>query len=274
MGLSLTQHLIALGLVMLDVVLRGLRITRMLPVPLLRAMVVNTCGDALAAVTPARAGGEPLRFVAFERDSSAGAVLAAFVTETGVDAVLIVAVTVVIVALKGGHWTRLTGALSSLHLAGWWWVAAAGGCLVAVAPWIRRRWAAVSRSVREGWHILLNRPWRVLASVSGLTLLSMAARTAILPVLAGHLPGLSLAGVVAGSFALVFVQSILPTPAGAGPVELGFVAGFAGAIDHQQLLTLLLAWRIYTIGLGGLVGGLLMWGAARKALVGSPVSAD
>jgi len=266
-----TQHLVALALVLLDVVLRGARINQMLPVPLLRAMAVNTCGDALAAVTPARTGGEPLRFVAFEAAAGAGPVLAAFVTETCVDAVLIVGVTCAIFGLEGARWTELLHGLSGFTLS-WWWLGVVA-CLVAglwaLAVWLRGRWDAVTRSVREGWHVLLTRPKRVLASVTGLTFLSMAARTAILPVLAIHLPGLDLPTLVAGSFFLVFVQSLLPTPSGAGPVEVGFLAGLAGSVEHRQLLSLLLVWRVYTVGLGALAGALLMWHFARKRLVGS-----
>ena len=67
MRITLAQHLGALALVVADVVVRALRIQQLLAVALGRAIVVNTCGDALAAVTPARLGGEPIRFVGFQR---------------------------------------------------------------------------------------------------------------------------------------------------------------------------------------------------------------
>jgi uncharacterized membrane protein YbhN (UPF0104 family) len=71
-----------------------------------------------------------------------------------------------------------------------------------------------------------------------------------------------------GSFALLYSQLVLPTPSGAGVVELGFLGGAAGDLgDHQAWL--LLAWRFYTNGLGVLLGIWLAahiygWPALRK----------
>jgi hypothetical protein len=62
-----TAHLAVLALVLLDAVVRGVRLRFMLPVTLGRCLVVNTCGDAIASLTPARLGGEPVRFVGFLR---------------------------------------------------------------------------------------------------------------------------------------------------------------------------------------------------------------
>jgi len=62
-----------------------------------------------------------------------------------------------------------------------------------------------------------------------------------------------------GSFALLYSQLLLPTPSGAGAVELGFLGGAAGDLGSDQGW-LLLAWRFYTNGLGVLLG---VWLAAR-----------
>ena len=56
-----------------------------------------------------------------------------------------------------------------------------------------------------------------------------------------------------GSFALLYSQLILPTPSGAGAVELGFLGGAAGDLGPRSGW-LLLVWRFYTNGVGVLLG--------------------
>jgi uncharacterized membrane protein YbhN (UPF0104 family) len=61
-------------------------------------------------------------------------------------------------------------------------------------------------------------------------------------------------GVMAvGSFVLLYSQLVLPTPAGVGAVEFGFLSGMAGDLGDAPT-PLLLAWRLYTVGAGALLG--------------------
>jgi uncharacterized membrane protein YbhN (UPF0104 family) len=67
---------------------------------------------------------------------------------------------------------------------------------------------------------------------------------------------------------------ILPTPSGAGVVELAFLGGAAGDLDQGQAW-LLLAWRFYTSGIGVLLGVSLAasiygWPALRRLVRGRP----
>jgi uncharacterized membrane protein YbhN (UPF0104 family) len=55
----------------------------------------------------------------------------------------------------------------------------------------------------------------------------------------------------------LYGQLAVPTPAGAGAVELGFVGGFAESMSPRALAALLLAWRLYTLILGAALGGVL-----------------
>ncbi len=65
-----------------------------------------------------------------------------------------------------------------------------------------------------------------------------------------------------GSFALIYAQLILPVPAGAGGVELGFVAGVSPLLSPTQTAALLVTWRVYTLVLpAGL--GLGVWAVGR-----------
>ena len=102
-----------------------------------------------------------------------------------------------------------------------------------------------------------------------MTLVNLATRVAILPVLALTLPDPPAIGpLTVGSFALLYSQLILPTPSGAGAVELGFLGGAAGDLGAGEG-GLLLAWRIYTNGIGVLLGVVLAahiygWTALRQ----------
>jgi uncharacterized membrane protein YbhN (UPF0104 family) len=63
--------------------------------------------------------------------------------------------------------------------------------------------------------------------------------------------------VFVGSFALIYSQLLLPTPAGVGGVELGFVAGFAPMLSGAETASLLVTWRIYSLGIPAGLGGVL-----------------
>ena len=259
------QHLAALTLVIVDVVARGARIRVLLPMSLGRAITVNTCGDALAAVTPARLGGDPLRFVAFQRaGATAPAVLAALATEVMVDAILIVAIVLGLTPVFAGAgrawWERLMqlAAAPGGRRATFAILAALGlGGLVALR--LRRRWPErLVHGARDAWRILTHRPPGSLLRVAGLTIVSMVARSAILPALAAGVAGVSALRLLAGSFVLNVAQTVVPIPAGLGAVDLGFAAWFTGTLGARDLVRLLVLWRLYSIVLGALAGGLLL----------------
>jgi uncharacterized membrane protein YbhN (UPF0104 family) len=77
---------------------------------------------------------------------------------------------------------------------------------------------------------------------------------------------------VFGSFALLYSQMVLPTPSGAGVVELGYLGGGAGALVEGQGW-ILVAWRFYTNGIGVVLGVWLAvsiygWPVLQKLLRG------
>src|SRR5581483_10154051 len=111
-------------------------------------------------------------------------------------------------------------------------------------------------------------PGGSLAACALLTVITVAARVAILPllVLATH-RGVSLGAVTLGSLALLYAQVLLPTPSGAGAVELGFLAGGAG-VSGGAVTSLLLAWRAYTTFVP--VGAGLLAMAVRAIRRGAP----
>jgi uncharacterized membrane protein YbhN (UPF0104 family) len=105
-------------------------------------------------------------------------------------------------------------------------------------------------------------PWWAIALTIPLTALHVLARIAILPVVFATLPDPPAHGTVfVGSFALVYGQNFLPTPSGAGAIELGFLGGAAGYVGPEAS-ALLVMWRFYTALLPiacGLVFGTAMY---------------
>ena len=122
---------------------------------------------------------------------------------------------------------------------------------------VHRHGSAARPSLREAWRSI---QWAPVLLASPLSLVNIVGRTAMLPLLVMTLPDHAPQGVLwVGSFALLYSQLVLPTPAGAGPVELGFLSGAAGNLGPEAAL-LLVAWRFYTVGLGVILGA---WAAVR-----------
>jgi uncharacterized membrane protein YbhN (UPF0104 family) len=253
----LQAHLLAAALLSADMLARAARIHLFLRgagqrVGFGQVFVANAFGDAAAAVTPMRLGGEGARLVGLLR---AGVPFPPLATVLAVE---VAAYTVVVAAAAGvvgwlfadDWWSEVGPEVTAAARRGAGWLALLAVLVVLallVARWLRRRGVgAAGRIPRPSREVLRGTAGWPLALSAPLTLASVAARVAILPVLAyawgddGTLPVL-----VTASFALTYGQFLLPTPAGAGAVELAFaggVAGEEGAADPG----LMLAWRLYT----------------------------
>lgn len=269
-------HLTCLVLVLADLVARSWRIQWLLRglgyrISFREAFGINTIGDAACAVSPLRIAGEPARLGTMLRAGVPAT--AAFVAITYE---VLAAWPVVILVAIGLAWR---------YAPDWW--ATAGPALrqagdelgpaaalvlllsVLVWWWARRRAPAATHHWRRPLmrtlvHWRRMPKWPLLASLP-LSFVNVAARTAILPILASTLPHPPPVGpVLIGSFGLLYSQLILPTPSGAGAVDLGLLAGAAGEFGDREG-GLLLAWRGYTTLIGLLLGfgfALQVFGAA------------
>jgi uncharacterized membrane protein YbhN (UPF0104 family) len=277
----LQAHGICLGLVAADLLARAWRIQWIIRglghrISLWDSFVLNAFGDAACALTPLRIGGEPARLAGMLRSRVPAP--AAFVA---ISLEVLAAWPVIIVAAGwlawryAPEWWQEAGPRLSAAAAGAWpWVVA-----VAILSWLA--WRSARQKVSSPAARQLRRPvrramvywrrmprWPLVASVP-MSLVNLATRVAILPVLALALPSPPPMGPLAlGSFALLYSQLVLPTPSGAGAVELGYLGGAAGdlGVDEGWLL---LAWRIYTNGIGVLLGVVLAarvygWPALRQ----------
>jgi uncharacterized membrane protein YbhN (UPF0104 family) len=267
----LQAHLICVALVVADLLARAWRIQWIIQglgyrLSVKDALVLNAFGDAACALTPLRIGGEPARLAGMLR--SRVPATAAFV---GISLEVLAAWPVIILAAAWlaweyapAWWISAGPRLGAAAEEAWPWVALV--FLVSVLAWRYARQVAspvgrhLRRPIKRALVYWRRMPWWPLMASLPLSLINLATRVAILPVLALTLPDPPAMGpMLLGSFALLYSQLLLPTPSGAGAVELGFLGGAAGDLgEHQGWL--LLAWRWYTNGVGVVLG---VWLAAR-----------
>ena len=266
-------HLLCAGLVAADLAARTVRMRLLLtafghPVPTRRLLGASLVGDAGAALTPFRAGGDVARVAALRRAGvPLSRVMLALAAETVQTWAVILAAGALLLTLYGGAaWgafafglTQLASRVPAAAIAAIVFVSGVLGALLLVLlpRSLRTRSRRATRPPRPP-RATTPRPrpplLRLLATLP-LTVASIGARILILPVLASAIASpLSFGATAASSFLLLHGQMILPTPAGAGAVDLGFLAGMSAAGEAGLLL---MCWRLYTTGVGVAVGSAL-----------------
>lgn len=260
-------HGICLALVIADLLARTWRLQWLVVgvgsrISFAECFRINVYAEAGASLTPMRVGGEPARL---------GGMLAAGVPATASFVAIayeVITAWPVLIAIGGWIMIRYAPqwwATAGPHLAtnlreGWEWALAV--LVLSVLAWFAARRVAralprhVTRPLRRILVYWRRMPrWPLLASAP-LSAVNVVTRIALLPVLALTLPDPpALPVLIVGSFALIYSQLILPTPSGAGVVDLGFLGGAAGNMaGHGGLL---LAWRIYSNGIGTAIGLIL-----------------
>jgi uncharacterized membrane protein YbhN (UPF0104 family) len=271
------------ALMMVDLLARAVRLRCFLRGAGYRLRVPDLCvtilfSDAAAAVTPMRLGGEPARWLGLRTSGvAAGAGVAVLAVEM-VTYLGIVAISGAAAAwLLGAGWWAQVGPRLGARLGGMLpWLAAVVAVNVAVWLWVRRRRAKRPAGTTAPTVAALRGAvgWPLLPAVP-LTLLSIASRLAILPILAQTLPDPPPPGVLLlGSFALIYGQLFFPTPGGTGAVELIASAGAAGELGGSGG-PVFLGWRAVTTGLPVVLGFALAvhrygGAAVRNTLRGGP----
>lgn len=264
----LQAQLLCCALAASDIAARAWRIQWLLRsigqrVAFVNAVVINSFGDVASALTPLRLGGEPARLGAMLRVGvPLGTSLVAIGSEVVVEWPVVGAAAVGLAWFCGTSWWQVV-APALLRRVGdlWPWAALAAGAS-AVALWagllgLRRARGRTDPPAVEPHRQPLRLRWWTLLAVAPLTLVSVAARVALLPVLALTLPQPPpIEALALGSFALIYGQLLLPTPSGAGAVDIAFLGGAAGNLGSGRG-ALLVLWRLDTLGLSALLGGAL-----------------
>lgn len=274
-------HLVCVALVAADLGARAWRIQWLVQglghrISFRDAFTLNAFGDAACALTPLRIGGEPARLAGLLRSRvpATAAFVAISLEVLAAWPVVIVTAGWLIWRYAPQWWVSAGPRLAEAASGAWHWVA-----LVAVASlvawWMARRVTSpaarqLERPVRRARVYWRRMPWWPLAASAPMSFVNLATRVAVLPVLASTLPHPPPLGpMLVGSFALLYSQLVLPTPSGAGAVELGFLGGAAGDLGGADGW-LLFFWRFYTNGVGVVLGSWLAlriygWPALKKA---------
>lgn len=266
-------HVLCLGLFTADHLLRAWRIqvfarglgnrTRFID-----AFTLNSASDATAALTPLKIGGEPVRFGGLiNAGLNVSDTIALISVEAIVEWLTVIGIGGVLVFRWGGEWwrTQQRVLLPRLgHILPWVALIIGIGVLIwfAVRKFLPRISVHVGGTLRDSLRLARRTPAWAIALTIPLTALHVLARVAILPVVFATLADPPAHGTVfVGSFALLYGQNFLPTPSGAGAVELGFLDGAAGYVGPEAG-ALLVMWRFYTTLLPlmcGLVFGTAMY---------------
>lgn len=226
----------------------------------LDALRVNALADAGATLTPLRLGGEPARVVGMRL---AGVPLPVVGVAIGYELItawpVLLALGGALFATLAPEWWRsaVPGFVALTRERGPWLVALVALLVAALLAGraLRKRLPpglhAGLGAIADSWRCMPR--WPVLLSLP-LSAINVVSRVALLPVLAMTLPDPpSFAALWVGSFLLVYGQLVLPTPAGAGAVDLGLLDGAAGNLGGDAG-ALLLAWRWWANGASTVLG--------------------
>ncbi len=253
------SHLLALGLLALDCLVRAWRIqlaawTAGGRLSFTDALRLNLYGEAASTLTPNRLGGEPARLLGL--------------TEAGLRPVTGLVAIGVEVASEWPVFGLVGGALFAYYVPDWHASARVWlhrhraaelvtiellALLVLVGVYLLQRLVRsgtirhrVRRQWRVAWAHVQRAPWWMMGAGGLLTVVSIAARALILPALVwGQAGAPPFAQMFYGALALLHAPLIVPLPSGGGGIEVAFLTGFAGDFGSRQALMLIL-WRFYT----------------------------
>lgn len=293
--LAWQAHAAALAAVAIEVITRALKIQASsiaVGLPLRFGTAVRVClgGDFAAAITPARSGAEPARFLVLAESGMApvGRVLVLFL-ELFLEMCSLALVCIVLALLFAGRGASVRGLLA---LVGGYSTAvlAVGAIGLVLAQsnangpppaWARRvglhagRWRAVQRVLRQlrgSVQGLRTANVRYMLAAFAGSVVHVLCKVAVLPLLVFlgdrtfALTMDSLAPLVLWPLALFYGGVVVPAPGGGGFIEGAFAYTLQSAIPAGIFAAALLWWRFYTFYLYVIIGGLAAGDAALRAM--------
>jgi uncharacterized membrane protein YbhN (UPF0104 family) len=215
------------------------------------SVITTLAGDAAAALTPWRLGGEPMRVAAMKDGCTVSQSVVALGSESAVNYVVVALCGAWLGSRYGSAWWREVGSQMAPAISSntaWWLIAFLVLLVVAGGVLLRKRRRMVARaaaSLRRALAASLRASHKLLAIGLVLSAVSLVARVALLPLLAIGVSQSVEVGVLAFvSFGLLYGQLVMPTPSGAGAVDALVLGGATGV--HQHAGAMLAAWRFYS----------------------------
>jgi uncharacterized membrane protein YbhN (UPF0104 family) len=269
--LRLIAHALALGVLVLDVLVRAWRIqlaawTAGGRLSIWEAIRLNMYGEAASTLTPNRLGGEPARFAGMnESRMRPVTALVALGVEVAAEWPVFLVMGLVLAVHYIPDWKARTETWLRHHIAADLVFVELVVLIVLIVVWFLQRSirsGAIRHRVRRQWrvawaHVRRAPVWAMLAN-AGLTAVSLAARGLVLPALAwGMRDAPPFLEMFFGSLAMLAAPLAVPLPSGGGGIEVVFLSGFAGDYGDRQV-PMLLWWRFYTMILLTVIGIFLM----------------
>jgi uncharacterized protein (TIRG00374 family) len=291
--LPLRSHLLAAVAVLAEIVARALKLTWSakavrIRLPFRVSVRTSLAGDFGGAITPARSGAEPARFlVLVEAGIAATNALVVIFAELLLEA-LSLALVVFVVAIVFSSAGKVLGALVGV-------VGLYAGFVLGVATlaimlarrdvaftpprWAERiglragRWRVIREwltKVRTAVDAVrnVNVAWASAAFIA--SVVHVAMRLCVLPALV--LPAVTepvrIDALALWPLGLLYGAAVVPAPGGGGAVELAFRAALGSVIPAHAFPAALVWWRFYTfyiyIALGAIIAGGVALRAVRK----------
>jgi len=295
-GSSLTlpprAHLLAIAAVAIEVLARSLKIrwsARAAGIRISLGTAARTClgGDFGAAITPARSGAEPARFLILRETGLPGSsVLVILYAELFLEVFSLAAV-VLAVAIVFRHAGVVIATLVSM--VGGYAIVILG--IGAIAIFLSRRntsgppprWALRLRLRGGRWRTIQRALTKLRETIDSVDRVDMrpaiyaflasvvhvAIRLTVLPALVlTSISTAPLAPLALWPLGFLYGAAVVPAPGGGGAVEMAFRAALGGAIPTSLFAASLIWWRFYTfyvyILLGALAAGNTVMRAVRK----------
>lgn len=287
---SLPVHALLLAVALLELGARGAKlvlsaVSLRIPMSFGTALRASAGGDFGAAITPARTGAEPARYLIMTEAGmpSANIILVIF-AELFLEMISLAVVALVMFLAFRGAGDMILGmvglvamyATFVLGVGALGFVLARRGTNGPPPAWAQRiglhagRWRLVQRSLRqlrsgiEGMKHM--RPGYALLALV-VSLAHVALRLAILPIIVYSFgEGAQLAPLILWPIALTYGSVVMPAPAGGGFIEVAFKETLKHAIPARILGASLIWWRFYTFYLYIILGAVAAGGTVMRAL--------
>jgi uncharacterized membrane protein YbhN (UPF0104 family) len=277
--LSVPQSLLIGGmLILIDLWARSYRLQVLLAgvgvaIRTRQACVTTAFGDAASVLTPLRFGGTPARLAVLHRYHVP--------VSPGVGAVALdLATYQAMLLLIGGAFAAQVAPHLLARPLSWspppMLIAMAAAVPIVVVGVARRslhgRFKKVGAQMRALSDRVKSDPgfWRTVVVSLILAAVSIGARVSLLPLLALSLPPDSRPPELSAlAFAVTFGQVLIPTPSGAGAVELAFAA--SGFASTPGMASVFVAWRALTVGLVAVLGLTIVVVACGKGIFAAAI---
>lgn len=289
LGLAWWAHLLALGAVTFELSLRSAKIAlsaRACGIPLQMGTAARATlgGDFATAITPARVGAEPARFLVLrEAGVPAARALLVLFLELFIELVSLVIIAGVLLmvlpasgalkgvaAMVGGYATVVLGlgfgawAVSRRRAAGPppRWVRAVG---IGAGFW--RRVQVSLRHLRESVDAVRHARLSMMAGSLACSVAHICGRLMTLPIIITSLGAdVPLTSLILWPLVLLYGGALIPAPAGGGAMEFGFSAIMDDILPGDVLAASLIWWRFYSYYIYVLLGAFAAGRTVMRAL--------